>query len=117
MRLLIGPGILGLIGAVALSGCATEVANKWVRTDGQSVMNNPALVKQFEIDKTICEGEMQKANLSGSSYCSGVGDCIATGIARGSAMAVVGKGCMAQRGYLLTPDPDAPAPGPAFVGG
>jgi len=76
-----------------------------VRTDGQSVANNPVLVKQFEVDKIVCEGEMQKANLSGSSYCRGLVDCVGTGIARNQSMEVVGKGCMASKGYVLTPVP------------
>jgi hypothetical protein len=105
-----GALLIFLMGAMcALASCAVQVKNKWVRVDGQSIEKNPALVKQYEVDKTICEGEMQKADLSGSSFCYGLGNCLATGISRGNAMAGVGKGCMAQRGYLLTADPNPSA--------
>lgn len=103
-----GPAIaiLFIFAAAVLVGCATTPPpqNLWVRTDGQSSRDIPALAQQFEVDQTICEGEMQKANLSGTQFCRGLADCIITGAARGNAMSVVGKGCMAQRGYLLMPE-------------
>jgi hypothetical protein len=91
---------LGLI----LAGCAhqnVEDPPVWVRADGQRITGNPALESQIALDETVCQGEMDKANLSGSSYCRGLADCVATGIQRGSAMQSVGKGCMASRGYLF----------------
>lgn len=119
--------ILFAFGALVLMSCATtpRPQNLWVRTDGQSTRDTPALASQFEVDRTICEGEMQKANLSGAQYCRGLADCIVSGAARGDAMATVGKGCMAQHGYILMPEDQvegyratmlataAPAPAPA----
>jgi len=74
--------------ALVLSGCAgptvaprvgysmlpAQPAEKgiWLRTDGQSGKNNPAIAQQFAADKTAC--------LNGID---------------------VDRGCMAQRGYLL----------------
>jgi hypothetical protein len=89
--------------AAAVSACATTPKMAWVRADGQPVDGTPQLATRFELDKTACRGEMQKADLSGSSYCRGLVGCVATGIERGNAMADVGKGCMADRGYMLRP--------------
>ena len=58
-----------LISAVALSGCAKDMI--YVRLDGQRSSNDPVLAQQFEIDRTICAGEMQKANVSGVTFSGG----------------------------------------------
>jgi hypothetical protein len=81
----------------------------WIRTDGQRITENPAFAQKFEVDKTVCEGEMQKANLSGAQFCRGLADCIIQGQQRGSAVGIVGKGCMADRGYVLVPEDEAPS--------
>jgi hypothetical protein len=83
-------------------------------TDGQTAKENPALASQFEIDKTVCEGDMQKANLSGTTFCQGVG-CVGASIDRGNAMQTVGKGCMAQRGYVQVPEEQAAAKSAEFA--
>jgi hypothetical protein len=100
---------LVLITALSLLGCAAQPKQTFIRTDGQTSKVNPAVVQQFEIDKTVCEGETQKANLSGASYCSGVVGCAAEGASRGNAMQAVAKGCMAQRGYVLVLEEEAEA--------
>lgn len=89
--------------------CAPQIKNTWIRADGQRGMGNPALAQQFEMDKTICEGEMQKANLAGSAACYGLANCVGVAVARDQSMGVVGKGCMAQRGYVLVPEDQAEA--------
>lgn len=114
MRWVIGVCVV----AVLAVGCAQQQRMMWVRADGQS---GPTAATQFEMDRAACEGEMQKANLSGSSYCRGFGDCLGTSIARGQAMTTVGKGCMASKGYLERPDPSqtpqtvATGPGPGNI--
>ena len=84
---------LSVIVAVALAGCnSTRMASTgpstsapiihsdgvWLRTDGQSGRENPALAAQFESDKAACsvQGGIQRA-------------------------------CMTQRGYVLVPQEQA----------
>jgi hypothetical protein len=86
----------------------------WIRTDGISIKENPAFAQKFDVDKTVCEGEMQKANLSGTQICRGLADCIVQGQQRGSAVGIVGKGCMADRGYVLVPEDQAQSQMAAF---
>jgi hypothetical protein len=75
--------------ALGLAGCATAPPRQWARIDGHPI--DPA---QFQVDRTICLGEMQKANLSSTAE---------HGYARGRAVVDVLDGCMAQRGYLGGP--------------
>jgi hypothetical protein len=97
--------------AGALAGCAVqpEVRMVNIRTDGQAIRGNPALIQQFEIDKAVCEGEMSKANLGGTQFCRGVIDCAVQGQQRGQGLQVVGKGCMAEKGYIQVPEPEMEA--------
>ena len=65
-----------------IAGCATTNSSAptgpeqgiWLRTDGQSGRNNPALAQQFEIDKASCTDRGQVNQL-----------------------------CMTHRGYILVP--------------
>ncbi len=70
-----GPGI----GSGGLSSQPT-VQGIWLRSDGQSGKDNPALAQQFAVDKAAC---------------TRFGD--------------VDRTCMAQRGYLLVPESEAEA--------
>lgn len=102
--------------ALALGSCAAkpqvEMVN--IRTDGQEIRGNPALQAQFEIDKSICEGEMSKANMGGAQFCRGIVDCAVQGQQRSDGMQVVGKGCMAERGYVRVPEDEREARMAAF---
>jgi hypothetical protein len=85
---------LSMLVAVALAGCnSTRMGSTgpsaapiihsdgvWLRTDGQSGRDNPALAAQFESDKAACtvQGGIQRA-------------------------------CMTQRGYVLVPQEQAAA--------
>jgi hypothetical protein len=51
-----------MAGALLLSGCAT---------DGRLPGADPVLNQQFEMDRTVCQGELQKANLSGVTFAGG----------------------------------------------
>jgi hypothetical protein len=77
---------------VALSGCASE-QTRAIRLDGQTIKGNPALERQLEVDNTICQGEVAKA------------DSVSTAPAarRFQAGADIFAGCMAQRGYVAAP--------------
>jgi hypothetical protein len=71
----------------------------WVRTDGQRITGDPVLTQQVQVDLTICQGELQRANLSGVTVSGGGMAGIAAAIERGEAAKQVGQGCMAQKGY------------------
>jgi len=88
--------LLGL----GLAACQTTQPNLiWVRADGR-----PVSPQQFELDKTICLGETQKSAVGMAPvYYHGIGGAIDAAILenqRGSALQDVGRGCMAQHGYL-----------------
>ena len=90
-----------LISAVALSGCAKDMV--YVRLDGQRSSNDPVLAQQFEIDRTICAGEMQKANVSGVTFSGGGLAGAVAAAERSNAVGQVAQGCMAQKGYVIVP--------------
>jgi len=63
--------------------------------------SDPVLAQQFQIDKTICLGDREKADLSGVTLANGM---LASAIAaqnRSNAADAVFTGCMAQKGYML----------------
>jgi hypothetical protein len=76
---------------VLLAGCAAEPKD-WTRPDGQPI--NPS---QLQLDKTACEGEVEKAAVTGQAR-STVG--MPFGMDRQDMR--VFTGCMASRGYLAT---------------
>lgn len=85
---------------LGLAACQSTQQNyTWVRADGRAV--SP---QQFELDKTICLGETQKSAVGMAPvYYHGIGGAIDAAILenqRGAALQDVGRGCMAQRGYL-----------------
>ncbi len=88
-----------LVSATALSGCAKDMA--YIRIDGQRAKTDPVLAQQFEIDRTICSGEMQKANVSGVTFSGGGVAGLAAQVERQQAVGQVAQGCMAQKGYVL----------------
>jgi hypothetical protein len=94
----------GLILSTALAGCAANTA--YIRTDGQDVAGDAVLVQQFEIDQTICMGEMQKANVSSMRFDRGgrVGAA-----ERSNTVGQIAQGCMAKKGYILVKENEAPA--------
>jgi hypothetical protein len=73
-----------LSAAAILAACAVDVAKPvdtvWLRTDGQSGRNNPALVTQYEADKAACERPAAQGAEPG-----------------------VDKDCMLERGYIQVP--------------
>lgn len=77
--------LLGI--TLALAACST-VPQAWTRPDGKI---DPA---QFELDKTVCRGEMQKAAVSQREpkiYLPGEENPLTT----------IFVGCMAQHGYMV----------------
>jgi hypothetical protein len=80
-----------------------------VRTDGQSIRENPKLQQALDIDRKVCEGETQKAALSGVTIGGGSVGGLAAAIERQESAKTVMIGCMAQRGYVLVPQEQAAA--------
>ncbi|WP_142251678.1 hypothetical protein [Bradyrhizobium sp. UNPF46] len=93
----------------ALGGCAAAPKMGWVRVDGQSSRDNPVLQTQFEVDRTSCLGERNKAALSGVSVASGGLAAAMAAQERSNAADTVGQGCMAEKGYLLVKEEEADA--------
>jgi len=69
--------------AVMLAGCATTTtpAPVWVRTDGRPVADDVGHAQQFQLQRTVClgDGEKARSNAADAAYL----------------------GCMAQKGYML----------------
>lgn len=87
---------------VVLGACAAAPKLTWVRADGQDVRTNPVLMQQAEMDRTVCGGEVQRANLSGVTFAGGgLAGAIAAN-ERANAAGQVGTGCMASKGYVQT---------------
>jgi hypothetical protein len=99
-------GIVAL--CAALGGCATAPPPmQWIRTDGKRAAGDVVLAQQFDVDRTVCLGERQKAAMSGTTFVNG---SIAAAVAardRGNSADAVASGCMAEKGYLLVPEDQA----------
>ncbi|MCX7310340.1 MAG: hypothetical protein NTV56_01090 [Alphaproteobacteria bacterium] len=93
--------------ATLLTGCAKEMA--YIRYDGQRASTDPVLAQQFQQDAAICNGEMQKANVSGVTFTGGGLAGAVAASERGNAVGQVAQGCMAQKGYAYDPKEQAEA--------
>jgi hypothetical protein len=96
-----------ILAALALTGCAPQMV--YLRADGVPPMSDPVLNQQFEMDRTICNGDMQKANLSGVTFTGGGVPGVIAANNRTVAAGQVGQGCMAERGYVLVQQDQAAA--------
>lgn len=83
------------IAAIApLAACVPSTTLVMYRADGKTIGSNPALAQQAQQaqqDLTVCRGEFSKAQLT------------APVIYATQLMTDVYVGCMARRGYVLTP--------------
>jgi hypothetical protein len=99
-------GIVAL--CAALGGCATAPPPmQWIRTDGKRAAGDLVLAQQFDVDRTVCLGERQKAALSGVTIASGGFAAALAAQDRGNSADAVAKGCMAEKGYVLVPEDQA----------
>jgi hypothetical protein len=88
--------------ALALASCAKPYENQiWLRLDGQRMTGNPAFEQKFQVDRTVCTGETQKANMSGAQFCQGIVNCAVAQSTRTEQAEEVFKGCMAEKGYSM----------------
>jgi hypothetical protein len=87
---------------LALAGCASPKV--WLLADGRIPSQDPVLNQQLAMDKTICTGKMQAANVSGVTFTGGGLAGVAAAAQRDQAVGAVGVGCMAEKGYVLVPE-------------
>lgn len=80
-----------------------------IRTDGQPIRGNPKHEASLQVDQTVCLGERQKAQLSGTSFNTSTVGAVIDGIERNRSADTVMAGCLAQRGYLIVPAAEADA--------
>jgi hypothetical protein len=99
--------IVFVLAGLALAGCAPHMI--YLRADGQDAVSDPVLHQQFDMDRTVCNGDMQKANLSGVTFAGGGLAGVAAAANRDAAAGQVGQGCMAERGYVLVRQDEAAA--------
>jgi len=96
--------------ALLATGCAQQPRLTVVRLDGQPMLGNPVLTQQLDTDRLICQGEMQKANMSGVVIpTGGLVQQTAQEIQRDNAASQVMTGCLAQKGYIIVPEHEAEA--------
>lgn len=102
---------------ISLAGCAKPPPPLlWVRTDGRSAHDSPALEQQIGLDKTMCNGDAQKANLSaGTNPYGGIVPHAIEDSRRQGATNSVFEGCMASKGYALVPADNARAAAEEFA--
>lgn len=93
----------------ALAACAQQPKMLWLRADGQRAADDPALRTQYGLDATACLGERNKADLSGTTFANGGLAAAVASAQRSNEADTVQRGCMAQKGYLLVPEDQAPA--------
>lgn len=86
------PSRLALISvlSVLMAGCMSG-QNYYRISDGQRVDANPEMLAEFQVDRTICDGEVAKANLATDQNALLVMD----------SLAAVERACMAERGYVV----------------
>jgi hypothetical protein len=87
--------VIAALAALTLTGCATR--GVFLLSDGRIPSDDPLLKEQLEKDLTICNAEAQKANLAG-----GFGGNV-NAASRYIAVGQVGRGCMAEKGYVFVP--------------
>jgi hypothetical protein len=101
------PRWLGSAALILVLAACSQQKLVWVRTDGQPMGDSQDLSRRFELDRRICDVEMQKANLSASDVCSNTTECTASAVKRGLTLRDAGKSCMAERGYTQVPAAEA----------
>lgn len=100
---------------VVLSGCQTTPQDEyiWVRTDGHRMGDDPSYGQRFELDRTVCFGEVQRSAAGAPViYYQGLSGAITASMIQGqqqSAYLDIMKGCMAGKGYVFTPKSQAQA--------
>lgn len=98
---------------VALGGCQTVPDEQYifVRVDGKRLADDPSYGPKFELDRTICIGEVQRSAVGAPIiYYQGLAGAITASMIQNqqqAALVDVLKGCMAGKGYVLVPQSQA----------
>ena len=101
---------ISVVIAVSLTACASAPQMAWVRTDGKSTSSDPASSQLLQTDKTICQGEREKVNLSDVTFTqAGFADMSIAAHNRTDALDAAVNACMAEKGYVLVPGDQAEA--------
>jgi hypothetical protein len=83
--------------ALALAACTTAANDMvWGRLDGRLISQDPALKQQFDVDFTVCRGEVAKADAAANDVPLSRRQHIADDVE---------AGCMAAKGYSLRQRP------------
>ena len=98
------PSILAcsIMGAVLLGGCDATPDWGWKRTDGQSAREDPALMRQFQTDRSACLGAPHQAGIVGATAEQGSPSGTMRSMRDNQAMDVIQE-CMARKGYVRVP--------------
>lgn len=98
-----------LVAAILLAGtacaCTTRTVMRFDRFDGRT---DPAAAVQFQQDDAICKGEVARAQAVAAPIYTGrsLADAMEAGMLEGqrnAALRQIMVGCMAGRGYSMTP--------------
>ena len=105
-----------LVIASAVVGCAQQPKMVWLRSDGQGI-RDPVLARQFELDRTVCDGDTGKAGLVALNPVTPDGGYYNGSVAaqRGALSGNVMRGCMAQKGYVLVREDEASSKAAEFA--
>lgn len=99
------PFIAAILLFGTITACTTRTIMRFDRLDGRA---DPAAHLQFQQDDAICKGEVAKAQAIAAPIYSGSGlaGAMEAGMLEGQrnqALRQIMVGCMAQRGYRMTP--------------
>lgn len=99
------PFIAAILLLSAIPACTTRTVMRFDRLDGRT---DPATYLQFQQDDAICKGEVAKAQAIAAPIYSGnsMAGAMEAGMLEGQrnqALRQIMVGCMAQRGYSMTP--------------
>lgn len=97
--------MLAFTAAATLGACTPRTLMRFDRLDGRG---DAAAVTQFQQDDAICKGEVARAQAMAAPIYSGhsLADAMEAGMLdaqRGQALNRIMVGCMAARGYSMTP--------------
>lgn len=116
MKIAVAAAVVGLV----LAGCQTTPEEQYifVRTDGKRLADDPSFGPKFELDRTVCIGEVQRSAVGAPIiYYQGLAGAITASMIQNqqqAALVDILKGCMAGKGYMMVPMSQAPAVSAAF---
>lgn len=104
-----------LAAVLAVAGCQTVPDEEliFVRVDGKRSGDNPSYASKFELDRTMCIGEVQRSAVGAPIiYYQGLAGAISASMLQNQQQAAlidILRGCMAGKGYMMVPQSQAMA--------